>query len=150
MRRRALEILLLAGFLVLAVLLHRSTASYPKFVQGSTAAYVRFLAISLGGLCVLDLLLSLRRRRLETGEGDAARPDARRFWMLLALLGLYAAALGPFGFFPASAAFLPAAMYATGARRPLPVLLTTLGILAFVHLVFVQLLAVHLPMGTLY
>lgn len=148
MSRRLTEILLLVGFLVIAVLLYRSTADYPKFVQGSTAAYVRFLGLTLGVLCAAQLLLSLRRPAAE-GEAAPADTKTRRFWALLLLLGAYAAALEPLGFFLASAGFLPLAMYATGARRPLPVALTTAGVLAFVYLIFVELLEVHLPSGTL-
>lgn len=148
MRGRSLEILLLAGFLVVAVLLHRSTASYPSFVQGSTAAYVRFLAVSLGVLSAAQLLISLRSAPEAAGEAPSRNP--RRFWALLVLLGLYSWALGPFGFFTASVVFLPLTMVAMGARRPLPIGLTTAGILLFVYFVFVDLLAVHLPKGTLF
>ena len=56
MTKRVAELLLLSAFLVLAVLLYMSTASYPESVQGSTANYVRFLAISLGILCAVELL----------------------------------------------------------------------------------------------
>ncbi len=148
MRPRVVEILLLAGFLTIAVLLHRSTASYPSFVQGSTAAYVRFLAVSLGVLSAAQLLISLRSRREAEAETGSRNP--RRFWALLVLLGLYSWALGPFGFFAASVVFLPLTMVAMGARRPLPVVLTTAGILLFVYFVFVHLLEVHLPKGTLF
>ena len=149
MRSRLVEILLLAGFLIVAVLLHRSTASYPSFVQGSTASYVRFLAVSLGVLSAAQLLLSLRRHAVADG-GETGSRNPRRFWALLILLGLYSWALGPFGFFAASLAFLPLTMVAMGGRRPLPVILTSAGILVFVYFVFVELLEVHLPKGTLF
>lgn len=148
MRGRLIEILLLAGFLTIAVLLHRSTASYPSFVQGSTASYVRFLAVSLGVLSAAQLLISWRSRAV--AEGGTGGGNPQRFWALLILLGLYSWALGPFGFFAASAAFLPLTMVAMGARRPLPIILNSAAILAFVYFIFVKLLAVHLPKGTLF
>jgi len=151
MNRRLVGLLLLAGFLALAVLLYRSTASYPAFVQGSTASYVRFLALSLGILCAADLLLSLwRRGAAEAGEPAKGGESVRRFWALLVLLALYSWALEPFGFFLASLVFLPAAMVAMGARRIPTVAGTSVGILAFVYLVFVKLLEVDLPQGTLF
>ena len=151
MSKRLVGPVLLAAFLVLAVLLHRSTASYPVFVQGSTASYVRFLAWSLGILCVADLLFSLRRRTAEgESEGETAGSNPRRFWSLLALLAVYSWALGVFGFFASSVVFLPLTMLAMGSRRPLPIAGTTAGILAFVYIVFVQLLEVSLPEATLF
>ena len=152
MSKRVVGLVLLAAFLVLAVLLHRSTASYPVFVQGSTASYVRFLAWSLGVLCVADLLFSLRRRQPADGEteGETTGTNPRRFWSLLVLLAVYSWALGVFGFFASSVVFLPLTMVAMGSRRPLPIAGTTAGILAFVYIVFVQLLEVSLPEATLF
>lgn len=155
MNRRFVGPLLLVGFLTLAVLLYRSTASYPVFVQGSTANYVRFLALALGILCAADLLLSLWRQRSgggspEDGDQPADRMNLKRFWALLVLLALYSWALGPFGFFPASVVFLPIAMFAMGSRNLLSIGGTSVGVLAFVYLVFVTLLEVPLPQGTLF
>jgi len=152
MRKSVVGFVLLLGFLTLAVLLHRSTATYPSFVQGSTASYVRFLAWSLGILCAVDLLLSLRRMRrdAEAGEGETAPRNAKRFWALLLLLAVYSWALGPFGFFAASVVFLPVTMVAMGARHPVSVIGTSAGILVFVYAIFVKLLEVHLPQGTLF
>lgn len=150
MNKRLVGLALLAGFLGLAVLLHRSTASYPAFVQGSTASYVRFLAWSLGILCVADLLFALRHRKSEESEGETGGTNARRFWSLLVLLAVYSWALGVFGFFLSSVVFLPLTMVAMGARRPVSIAGTTAGILAFVYVVFVQLLEVSLPEGTLF
>lgn len=153
MSQRLVGFLLLVGLLTLAVLLHRSTASYPAFVQGSTASYVRFLAWSLGILCVADVLLSWWRQRGQREGEDAGKPGemtGKRFWSLLVLLVVYSWALGPFGFFPASVVFLPVTMVAMGTRRPLSIVGTSAGILIFVYLVFVKLLGVHLPEGTLF
>ncbi len=150
MSQRLVGILILAGLLTLAVLLYRSTASYPAFVQGSTASYVRFLAMSMGILCAAELLLSWRRKAGSGGATEEGSKNPRRFWALLVLIVVYALALDPVGFFPASAVFLPATMVAMGARRPLPIVLTTAGILAVVHVVFTKLLEVQLPKGTLF
>ena len=144
---------LLAGFLVIAVLLYRSTASYPAFVQGSTASYVRFLALALGILCAVDLASSWWTRKKGGRDEETDKPGGKvtgRFWALLALLAVYGWALGLVGFFPASIVFLPVTMLAMGARKPLSIVGTTAGILVFVHLVFVKLLEVQLPAGTLF
>lgn len=153
MTQRLVSILLLVGLMTLAVLLYRSTASYPAYVQGSTASYVRFLGLTMGILCAADLLLSFWRQS-KTAEGDQAdKPggtNLKRFWALLVLLVVYSLALDPIGFYAASVVFLPLSMYAMGGRRPVPIIATSAGILIFVHLVFVELLEVHLPAGTLF
>lgn len=153
MNQRIVAFLLLVGLLTLAVLLHRSTASYPAFVQGSTASYVRFLAWTLGVLCVADLALGWWRQRGGRGGDETGKPgesNAKRFWALLVLLVAYSLALGPAGFFAASVVFLPITMLAMGSRKPVSIVGTTAGILIFVYLVFVKLLEVHLPEGSLF
>ncbi len=150
MPRRMAELVLLGGFLILAVLLYRSTAGYPPSVQGSTAMYVRFLGVALALLCGLEIVFALRKReRREPREGEsdkmavAARP--LRFWGLFVLLLAYSALLSTLGFYLASALFLPLAMLLLGQRKPVTILLTTGGVLLFVYLVFVRLLEVSLP-----
>lgn len=153
MTKKFAELLLLGVFLVLAVLLYNSTASYPKFVQGSTAAYVRFLAICLGILCLTELFVTSKAKNKEQGSQKAPlnMADApRRFWGLCILLFIYAASFELLGFYLASAIFLPTAMLMLGARKPIPLSLTTGGILLFVYLVFEKLLGVFLPTSSLF
>lgn len=153
MTKRFAELLLLGGFLVLAVLLYNSTAAYPKFVQGSTAAYVRFLAICLGILCLTELFITSKNKKKEQDSQPAALNMAeapRRFWGLCILLFIYAASFEFLGFYLASAIFLPTAMLLLGARKPLHFGVTTIGILLFVYLVFEKLLGVFLPTSSLF
>lgn len=144
MTKRVAELLLLSAFLVLAVLLYTSTASYPESVQGSTANYVRFLAISLGFLCTVELFLCVAK----VGEGRQNLNIAKapfRFWGLLILLVIYSVVLEQLGFYIASGLFLPAAMVVLGARNKMQICFTTAGVLGFVYLVFERLLTVPLP-----
>jgi putative tricarboxylic transport membrane protein len=144
MTKRVAELLLLSAFLILAVSLYVSTANYPESVQGSTANYVRFLAISLGILCAAELFICLAK----VGEGRTQLNIAKipfRFWGLLVLLTVYSVVLEPLGFYLASALFLPAAMVVLGARKKGQICFTTIGVLGFVYLVFERLLTVPLP-----
>ncbi len=149
MTRRQAEFLLLCGFLILAVLLYRSTASYPPSVQNSTARYVRFLGLALGFFSILELVLWFRKAPAKA-ELLAVAAVPGRFWGLFILLVVYGAVLSPAGFYPASAVFLPLAMFLLGARKPLTIILTTGGVLLFIYLVFARLLEVPLPAGTLF
>jgi len=60
---------------------------------------------------------------------------------------VYGAAIPRFGFFPASAFFMPLLALLLGYRRPLFIIIGTGIILSFVYLVFVYFLGVPVPMG---
>lgn len=150
MTKRLAELLILSGYLILAVLLYRSTASYPTSVQGSTALYVRFLGMALAVFCSLELFLWFKnRKQVETEKLTIAAVPAR-FWGLFILLLIYSTALSYLGFYISSALFLPLAMLMLGAKKPLSLSLTSVGVLLFVYLVFEKLLEVPLPEGSLF
>lgn len=145
MSKRFAELLILSGYLILSVLLYRSTESYPLSVQGSTAMYVRFLGTALGVLCTIELLLWFKKRGQGEGENLNLAAAPLRFWGLAILLVLYSASLSLLGFYLSSAIFLPLAMVLLGAEKPLAIGITSAGVLLFVYLVFAKLLEVPLP-----
>jgi putative tricarboxylic transport membrane protein len=150
MTKRLAELIILSGYLILAVLLYRSTASYPVSVQGSTALYVRFLGIALGFFCGLELFLWFKNRSQAAAEKMTIAAVPRRFWGLFILLLIYSTALSYLGFYLSSALFLPLAMLMLGAKKPISITLTSAGVLLFVYLVFAKLLEVPLPEGLLF
>jgi putative tricarboxylic transport membrane protein len=151
MTKRLMEFLILSAFLIIAVLLYCSTASYPAMVQGSTARYVRFLGVMLGLLCSLELFFLLKKKKQEGGtEKLVMGSKPLLFWGLFIILLVYAVLLTPLGFYLSSALFLPASMLLLGARKPLTISLSTAGVLLFVYLVFALLLEVPLPESTLF
>ena len=150
MTKRLAELLILSGYLILAVLLYRSTASYPTSVQGSTALYVRFLGMALGFFCSLELFLWYKNRGQATTEKMTIATVPMRFWGLFVLLLIYSTALSYLGFYLSSALFLPLAMLLLGAKSPISITLTSAGVLLFVYLVFAKLLEVPLPEGALF
>ncbi|SNT75637.1 tripartite tricarboxylate transporter TctB family protein [Paracoccus seriniphilus] len=143
MSRNILDRLLLAGFIGLAVLLYLSTADYSGIAQKTSAKYVRFLAVSFGGLGAIQLLLSLRNRAADERLDLFGR--AGRFFGLLAGLVAFALAFEPLGFFIPAAVFIPVIAVLLGYRNPVVIGLSTAGVLAAVWLIFVQLLSVNLP-----
>ncbi len=151
MTRRLAELLVLIFFLVIAVALYKSTASFPEMTQKSTALYIRFLATLLGIFSLLELLLKLRKKNLGKDQEKMQLTEAPlKFTALLILMFLYAILLEPLGFYFASALFLPLTMYILGSRRLLSIALTSGGVLLFVFLVFALLLGVPLPESTLF
>lgn len=150
MTKRLAEILVLSLFTVIAILLYRSTASFPEMTQGSTATYIRFLAVTLGTLCILELGLNMRKNAKEEKSVLKITSAPTMFISLLVLMFLYAILLEPLGFYLASALFLPVTMCMLGARKLLTIGLTSGGVLLFVFLVFAKLLGVPLPESTLF
>jgi putative tricarboxylic transport membrane protein len=150
MTKRLAELLVLSGYLILAVLLYRSTASYPASVQGSTALYVRFLGMALGFFCSLEIFLWYKNRGQAATEKMTIAAVPMRFWGLFILLLIYSTALLYLGFYLSSALFLPLAMLLLGAKSPISITLTSAGVLIFVYLVFAKLLEVPLPEGALF
>ena len=150
MTKRLTEILILGAFLAISVGLYTSTADFPEMVQGSTATYIRFLAVSLGILCVVEVGLWLRKRDEDKGKKLDMTSAPARFWSLLILMFIYSMLLELLGFYLTSALFLPITMFVLGARSVLNILVTSGGVLLFVYLVFGQLLGVPLPESSLF
>ncbi len=151
MTKRLAEMLVLACFLAISVLLYKSTESFPEVTQSSTALYIRFLATTLGIFSLLELLLRMRKKNVDRDQEKMQLTEApMKFTALLVLMFVYAMLLEPLGFYLASALFLPLTMYILGSRRLLSIVLTTGGVLLFVFLVFALLLGVPLPESSLF
>ncbi|WP_050527864.1 tripartite tricarboxylate transporter TctB family protein [Pseudorhodobacter aquimaris] len=143
MTRATLDRLVLGGFIVLAVLLYISTASYTGIAQKTSAVYVRFLAVSFGGLSTVQLLFSLRKTTHDEPLDLFGR--AARFFGLVAGLVLFAVSFESLGFFIPAAIFIPAIAWMLGYRNPLVIGLSTGAVLLGVYLIFIRLLSVNLP-----
>lgn len=143
MNKATVDRLVLAGFVLLSALLWISTDSYPGIAQKTSAKYVRFLALCLGGLSAVQLGLSLLRDR-DTGRLRLA-DRMPRFLGLIAALVAFGVSFERLGFFIPAAVFVPAVAVMLGQRNPITIALTTAGLLGFVYVVFAMLLGVVLP-----
>jgi putative tricarboxylic transport membrane protein len=143
MTKKHVDRAVLALLIVMAVLLFNSTANYTGIALKTSAKYVQFLAVSIGILSVIQLGFSVFKEqpsvKLQLTE------NIGRFVGLLISLGLFAVAFETFGFFIPAAVFIPFIAVLLGYRRPVVIALTTIGVLIFVYLVFIQLLSVNLP-----
>jgi len=147
MQKKWADRALLVVFIVLAVLLYRSAADYPGIAQKTSAKYARFLAVFIGGLSVAQLAFGLVRDHAGSSGRDllVLTDNPRRFLALLVGLVLFSIAFVPLGFYLSAVLFIPTIGWILGYRRPIVLGATTLGLLAFVYVVFVQLLSVRLP-----
>lgn len=143
MSKATVDRLLLAGFILLSVLLYLSTDSYPGIAQKTSAKYVRFLAVCLGGLSLVQLAVGLLPH--EPGGRLSLTNHLPRFLGLIAALVAFGLSFGTFGFFIPAAVFIPLVAFMLGQRNPVLLALTTIGVLAFVYVIFVALLGVTLP-----
>ncbi|WP_417807953.1 tripartite tricarboxylate transporter TctB family protein [Thioclava sp.] len=143
MSRTTVDRIVLAGFVVLAVLLYISTASYPGIAQKTSAKYVRFLSLCLGGLGAIQLGLSLWKEKPTVPL--ALTGHVPRFVGLIAGLIAFAIAFDTLGFFIPAAAFIPVISLMLGQRNPIVIAGTTLGLLVVVYLIFVVVLGIRLP-----
>lgn len=98
---------------------------------------------------VILIVISLVKAKTPTGKEVKVGEFKNPLLMYLILIG-YVALMSTLGFFVASAIFMPAAMLYLGYRKPIPMICVTVGMLAFVWVLFVYSLKVKLPAGLLF
>jgi len=143
MTKKNVDRAVLALLIVMAVLLYYSTANFKGIAIKTSAKYVQFLAVFIGGLSVVQLGHSLLKER--SYDLLILTENWPRFLALLISLIAFALVFEHLGFFLPAAIFIPLVSYLLGYRRPVVIGLTTVGVLGFVYLVFVQMLSVNLP-----
>ncbi len=147
MTKKIFDYVILVFCVVLAVLLHRSTASYPEICQNSTASYVRFLALCLAILSIVQVGINYKKN--DNGSVEIYK-DKRKFLTLLILLVIYALLISYFGFMLSTALFLPLTMVLMGHKKKMTIILSSAGLLLFIQFLFVSLLQVPLPEGLIF
>ncbi len=147
MTRKMTDYIILIFCVILAVLLHRSTANYAEISQNSTGEYVRFLALSLGLLSAIQIFINFKKNDNTTVEFYR---DKKRFFTLIILLVIYGLLISFFGFIISTALFLPLTMYLMGHREIKVIVLSSGGLLLFLQVLFVTILQVPLPKGIIF
>ncbi len=147
MTKKIFDYIILVFCVVLAVLLHRSTASYPEICQNSTASYVRFLALCLAILSMVQIGINYKKNDNSSVE---IYKDKKRFFTLVILLVVYALLISYFGFMLSTALFLPLTMVLMGHRRKITIILSSAGLILFIQVLFVSVLQVPLPDGIIF
>lgn len=143
MSKNTIDRVALALFIGMAVLLYLSTANYPGIAKTTSALYVKFLAVFIGVLSAMQLGWNFLKNR-ETKKLHIT-DNLPRFWGLLACLIMFGLVFEHLGFFISALVFIPVVSLLLGYRNYLTIALTTIGVLIFVHLIFVKLLSVNLP-----
>lgn len=151
MNTKTLDFVYVALLIALSVFIYSSTSLdymvdgrplFPESTQDKTAVYVRSLAAALGFLSILMLIKAVLSHSPKA-LNFVKRPKA--FFSLVGALIIYVFIMLKVGFFISSAIFLPVTMRLMGHRNFLTIGVSTIGLLGFIYLLFVQLFGVPLP-----
>ena len=146
MSKKYIDILVSIFFIVLAILLYRSTASYPKSALFTTAVYVKFLAISLGIAGIVQLLFSFR---IDISQKIVFAKEPKKFFILVVFLILYIWIMRYLGFIISTLLFLPTTMWFMGYKKFIKSIVISAGITLFVYILFVRIFEIQLPEATI-
>jgi len=133
--------------MVLAILLYRSTAAYPKSALFTTAVYVKFLAVSLGFAGFLQLLFSFK---IDASQKIIFAKNPKKFFILLVSLILYVWIMRYLGFIISTLIFLPVTMWFMGYKKIVKSIIISIGITLFVYILFVRIFEIQLPEATIF
>ncbi len=115
----------------------------------TTQMYTHVALGAFIGLSAILIVWSVIHAKVPGGE--VVQPAIFKNPMLtFVMILVYVLLLDKIGFFVASAVFMLGFMWFMGYRKPLTMILTTVGMLGFIYLLFVYELHVSLPEGILF
>lgn len=145
MNKKYTDIILSLFFIILAVLLYRSTASFPQSSILTTVVYINFLAISLG---ICGSLLLVKSFFIDANARIVLSKNPKNFFILGISLIIYVWVMEFLGFIIASMFFLPATMSFMGYDRFRKSIIISAGVTLFVYVLFVTIFEIQLPEAT--
>ena len=84
------------------------------------------------------------------GKSDYKNPEMKRFpWIVLGTIVIYVFCMQKIGFFVSTAVFLPCEMLLFGQRKVLPIILSSVIVLAFLYALVMR-LNIYMPDGFLF
>ena len=144
---KVIEIPIYIFFIILAVLLYRSTASFPESSQTTTAIYVKILSISLGILGFVQLILTFFHVNLSLNN---LIKSPKKFLILVILLVIYVWIINVLGFNVSSVLYMVITMYAMGYRKHIKAILISILTTFSVYFLFYKIFEIPLPKGMLF
>lgn len=144
---KIIEIPIYIFFIILAVLLYRSTASFPETSQTTTAIYIKILSIALGVLGLIQLIFTFFHENLSLNN---LIKSPKKFLILMILLVLYVWMINVLGFNVSSVLFMIVTMYAMGYRKYIKAILISIFTTFSVYFLFYKIFEIPLPKGILF
>ncbi len=146
MSKKYIDIVLSIFFIILAVLLYRSTATFPKSALFTTAVYIKFLAYVLGIASLVQLSVSFMS---DSSEKVIFARDPKKFFILILSLIVYVWIMRYIGFIISTLIFLPVTMRYMGYDKFRKSIIISAAITLFVYVLFVKLFEIQLPEATI-
>lgn len=147
-RRRPTGVVVVSGLcLALAALFFVRALGFPPPTPGQNVGPATIPLIWSAVLAVFAAL-AIRADIVEHKPVEHGR--VRLVLGIIVLMGVFVAALPHIGFFAATVVLLLGGVYAIGYRRHVMVAVVTIGVLVFCYLVFVRVLGLPLPVGSLF
>lgn len=147
MSKKYIDISISIFFIVLAVLLYRSTATFPKSALFTTAVYVKFLAYALGIAATIQLFFSFS---IDSNQKIIFAKEPKKFFILIVLLILYVWIMRYIGFIISTLIFLPYTMRFMGYKKVIKSIIISVGVTLFVYILFVKMFEIQLPEATIF
>ncbi|MCF6172942.1 MAG: tripartite tricarboxylate transporter TctB family protein [Campylobacteraceae bacterium] len=146
MSKKHIDIILSLFFIILAVLLYRSTATFPKSALFTTAVYIKFLAYLLAITAFVQLIKSFMA---DAADKVIFAKDPKKFFILMLSLIVYVWIMRHLGFIISTLIFLPVTMRYMGYEKFRKSIIISAGITLFVYVLFVQIFDIQLPEATI-
>ena len=107
---------------------------------------VIILLLVIGGVLIITSLINGKK----PGGEEVHLKDFKNPMIIFLMVAVYIIMIDKIGFFVSSAVCMPAMMLFMGYRKPIPIIATTIGTLAFIYLLFVAQLGIRMPQGLLF
>ncbi len=147
MSKKYINIFISLIFIVLGVLLYKSTLELKASSVVTTGFYIKFLAISLVLSAFVELVKSFVANQKEK---VVFAKDIKRFSILVFFLIFYVWGMGYLGFILSSLIFLTLTMYFMGYKHIFKALLISIVVIAFVQGLFAYVFEIPLPKSTIF
>ncbi len=147
MANKYINIFLSLVFIILGVLLYKSTLDLKTSSIVTTGFYIKFLAVSLIVSAVVEILKVFIQNQ---NEKIVFAKDKKRFAYLVFFLIFYVAIMEYLGFSISSLLFLTLTMWFMGYKKPVRVLVFSIIIIIFVQLLFANIFEIPLPKSTIF
>ncbi len=147
MNKKYVNIFLSLIFIILGVLLFKSTLNLKSSSVVTTGFYIKFLAISLVLSAGFEFVKSFMENQK---ENVIFAQDIKRFSFLVFFLIFYVFSMQYLGFIISSFIFLMATMYFMGYKNIFKATLISIVVITFVQGLFANLFEIPLPTSTIF
>jgi len=137
------EIVIVIALIVLCIYVFTTAGGF----KGDSGMLPRIVAAITCVLCFMQLGVSMREYKALQGVEDAPPAPAKYFIMASVALIVYTALIFIVGYYVATAIYLCGSIYLFGYRKKPVILAITIGLVAFIYVLFNVLMYVKMPSG---